>query len=138
MRIVTEWLVRRVDRVGIGAATDAKMTKRGDVVVVREAPCTWSERERENEDWIIVQSDMTMNDAVAYLEPEPGEEEQEKGLHLKIRNKGLLLDDAVSEMATIDPSQQVKIITPYREPFIFTKELIDQFTLVKPPTPRRF
>ncbi len=136
MQIVTEWLVRRVDRVGNTETQDARMTKRGDVIVVRDAPCTWTQKELDNEEWIIVKTDMTMNDALAYLEAEPGEAEEVP--LLKIRNKGLRLDQAVAQMAQIDPTQVSKIVHPYREPFIFTKELIDQFTAVKPPAPRDF
>ena len=132
MKVVTEWLVRRVDRVGNTPEQDCRMTKRGDVIVVKEAPCAWSQTEMNSPDWIIVQTDMTMNDARAYLEAEHGEAEEVP--LLKIRSKGIRMHD-LSNHSTVPDH---KDIHPFREPFIISKEVIDQFTAVKAPAQRMY
>ncbi len=136
IEIKTEWLVRRVDRVGATEEQDARMTKRGDVIVVKRSPAVWSPNEYAKEDWVLIKTDMEMSDAELYLEQEPGDLE---GVPLlKIRNKGLLLDEAVAEMATVDPTQIHKIQPPFSIPFEFSKELIAEYTYIKPPASRVF
>ena len=134
----TEWLVRQVDRVGKTDLENAKLTKTGDVIVVKESPATWSTKELESDAWIIIKTDMDLVDAEFYLKREPGFYE-EKPL-LKARDKHLSLPTlmkAIREEARF-LDERHKEIPNRNTPFILSKEVMSEFTAIKPRTRGKF
>jgi len=124
--IKTEWLVRLVDRVGTTELKNAKLTKRGDVVVIKPAPCKWTKKEINNPDWIIIKTDMTYEDATLYTHREYGEFEEVP--LLKARNKALTLDVIEVEL---DSDQKLKYKHPYIEPMELSQEALARLTEIK-------
>ena len=136
--IRTEWLVRQVDRVGRTPEDDAKLTKAGDVIVIKRATCNWSQTELESDNWIIIKTNMRMSDARHYIAREPGFYE-EKPL-LKARNKHLQIPALVQAIRNDDRllSERPKLKLPRNTPFVLSKEVISEFTRVKGRTKGQF
>lgn len=135
MKHKTEWLVRQRDRIGKTEQQNARMTKKGDVIVVKEVPCVWSQAEIMSDDWVIIKTDMELIDAMAYMEREPGFYE-EKPL-LKIRNKNLDFEALMATVPARFPEQAQRVIPNRNVPFDLPKEYVAEFTKVKPRAPRR-
>ena len=90
MKHRAEFLVRRVDNVSEDAVENATILKRGDVVVVCPSPWEWSEAELTNPNWVIIKSDISMDDALAFISPQKGDARLEPAL--KLRAKSIDLD----------------------------------------------
>ena len=129
MQIKTEWLVRRVDKVSSDPVKNAQLTKRGDVIVVKEYPCEWSIKEIESPEWLILQTDVDYIDAIKYLEAQDGFDYQLEGA--KRRKKGLDLDKAFKDLPSVAPDQAAKAKDNFKDKFLFAKGIVNAYTRVK-------
>ena len=85
-----EMLVRRADKINKKSEQlNAMCTKRGDVIVVKETPCVWSQREINDPNYVIVRVDMTIGDAESFLQEEEPITSREAQPLLKKRIKSL-------------------------------------------------
>lgn len=128
MQIKTELLVRRVDKINPDPELNAQLTKRGDVVVVRESPCVWSQKELDNPEWLIIQSDMDLVDAEAFLESEDGFLSGAEADKTKRRRKKFIdLDQANADLPTQAADQAHKATGNFSIPFQFNASMIAQY-----------
>ncbi len=114
---MVEMVVCRVDVVNsTDKYLDAQCYKRGYVIEVKETGWPFTKTERENPNWIIIQSDMSMGDAMALLESEP--RDKTKTAEYKRRIIKLDLDAATTGLSA---EQKYKDVTPYKETFYYPK-----------------
>jgi len=70
--VMAEMLVRNVDKVSDDPRKDARLTKRGDVIVVCEDGWPWSAAESAGNPWAIVKvPGASVDDLASYLAEEP-------------------------------------------------------------------
>lgn len=67
---MAELLVRVTDLTDPNIYLDSKLTKRGDVIVVRPDGWLWGIEERTAPFWRIIKSSMSVEEAQAYLKPQ--------------------------------------------------------------------
>lgn len=111
-----ELLIRIRDKKSDDPYLDCQLTKRGDVIVYRPDGWEWSNAERTNPDWIIIQ--VPISDAVAQslCEPEPGDPK----LNKMLQRRGFKLDLDNPPKAVVDAIKNYN-----GNPIVVTKAVID-------------
>lgn len=129
-----EMIVRRSDKVNLNSKSgDAQCTKRGDVIAVKEQPCNWSERERNNPDWVILEfDDMTIGDAEAFLQTEQPIAATEAQPLLKKRIMSLNLDEMTKRIREED---KMKDKANWADKFKHSRKHVEECCFVKDPAP---
>ena len=127
-----EMLVRRVDKINLNSeALNSQCTKRGDVIVVKEKPCDWSEAEHDNIEWILLSvDDMSIGDAEAFLQVEQPIAATESQPLLKKRMMSLDLEGMT---AKIQSNEKAYDVARWSHAFTHTRSHITQYTVIKTP-----
>jgi hypothetical protein len=111
MTPISELLIRLKDKTSPDTIKNARLTKSGDVIVVRPYPEKWGTGDISNPDWVIVQTDMPLTEAEAFIAVEPGDLTLNPGL--KIRQNNVTVFSIPGQFKKLPKVEQDKFVPPY-------------------------
>lgn len=128
MILKTRALVQRVDQVNsVSEFYDAGCYKAGDVIEVQLINFKYAKGTREKLDWLIIDSDMEIDEWAEYLKREQGDPLTQPLL----KRRGICLDLPQLVAGRAD------YVYPFDKPITISKEQIRAKTITKEGAPRR-
>ena len=136
MTPVSELLIRLKDKTSPDPIRNARLTKSGNVIVVRPYPEKWGTGDISNPDWVIVQTDMPLTEAEAFITEEPGDLTLNPGL--KIRKNSVTIFSIPGQFNKLPQAEKDKFIPPYVLPILVSAADLRVGSKIKPASANPF